>query len=409
MKKKRGDRNAGRARRSALLILALVVIAVLALPMAAFAASNITQEYRYADGQPQPNIPAGFVSGGVEYRLVATSAPTREGDMPTTRTYTYRLSGTISPSDLAKYQAMPGVVIKEVDAAYERATNDATCTVTVSGLATNDLTELKQKGYFQNTFSISDAAAASGKTTAVLPLAEVSYTPVDSNGDGLPESYTATMIYRGKETFEDVHYYDVTQTITSASTTPGSGDWIIVATYAPVGQTNTITSVTPTSNNGQGGVTPPADLGGGTTIGNPPTPLSPVRGLSPGDVARIGAQTGNFFTDLFNGNIPLGSFSVSGSWSAFSMLLSLVGIVTAVISFVLIFRNRAGRKFFGAFAIVFGVLAPVIWVLRDNLGTPVTVLNNHTPTVLILVILSVICFALRGSYVRERGFAYMDE
>jgi len=399
------DNSKFKLRRSTLFIFVLVLVGLLALPMAVFGATNITREYRYADGQPQPNIPSGFVSGGVEYRLVATSAPTREGDMPTTRTYTYLLSGNVSPDDLAAYQAMPGIIITEVDAKYERATNDAVCTVTVNGLATNDVNELKQKGYFQSTFSISDADSESGETTAELPLAEVSYTPVDSNGDGLAESYIATLIYRGTETFNDVHYYEVTQTITSKTMTPGTGDWIIVATYAPVGQTGTATPAPQNPGGGQTAVVPPVDQQG-TSIGNPATPLSSGAGLSPGDVTKIGAQSGNFLTDLFSGNIPLGSFSVTGNWSVLSLVLSLVAIVTAVISLVSTFMNGLGRRLFGGLAIVFGVLTPVLWAIIDNFGNPATILNNHTPVTLVLMIVSVICLALRGSRSRDRSFDY---
>ena len=398
-----------------LLIMAFALAAFLALPLAAFAASNITREYRYADGQPQPAIPGGFVTGGVEYRLAATSAPTREGDMATTRTYNYRLSGAVSPADLAAYQSLPGVIIKEVDATYERATNDAVCRVTVSGLPTNDLNDLKAKGYYQNVFTVADANSATGEAAVTLPIAEVSFAPV-LDSDGIPASYAATMIYRGTESFSGVHYYEVTQTITSKNTTTGGGEWVIVATFAPVALTNTGTTVTPgAGDNGAGGaVTPPVDQAGqnnGTTIGNTPTPLaSGIQGLSPDDTAKIGAQTGNFFKDLFSGNIPLGNFSVTGSWSALSALLGITGIVTAVLSLVSTFlANRVGRRLFGILAIAFGALTPIVWALLDSLNNPVTVLNSNTPVVLAIAVASVVCFFLRGNYVRDEEERYSQE
>jgi hypothetical protein len=144
-------------------------------------------------------------------------------------------------------------------------------------------------------------------------------------------------------------------------------------------------------------------------------------------------QTSNPFIALINGNVPLGSLTQSGAWSLLSLILSLIGVVSALVLIIggLIGRRRRDEhdidndeydvfcdeqdavydehevdydkqdeqeaqqsahkrtRIFRVLAIIAGVLTLVIWLLLDDLSQPMAWINSNTVFVALMFIVFV--------------------
>ncbi|MDR1271712.1 MAG: hypothetical protein LBK04_01785 [Clostridiales Family XIII bacterium] len=143
-------------------------------------------------------------------------------------------------------------------------------------------------------------------------------------------------------------------------------------------------------------------------------------------------QTGNVFTDLANGNVPLGGGGSSANevWSLLSLVLVLLGFAIAAVVMVSIIRRKpeeddagkegagkddagkegagkdvAGkegainltyRDLFGGAAVLLSLLTLLLWLIFDDLSNPMAWINDKTAIVAIPFVVQVALFTLRG-------------
>jgi hypothetical protein len=152
-------------------------------------------------------------------------------------------------------------------------------------------------------------------------------------------------------------------------------------------------------------------------------PVPKVSGLSISDIAKVNAQTGNPFIDTISGNVPLGSISTQGAWSALSMLLTAIALLNllalASAKLVSLFRSRnlAGRTpsqhteeadaYHGGHmaqlllaVVASAILTPALWLLLDDLTQPLVFANCWTMAVIVVF---VIHLTLLACYTLVRG------
>jgi len=212
-----------------LLMLGVLVSHAFAEPVSTVPADSLVNvEYRYLEGE-SVDIPQEIVQYGQRYRLVSQTEPTLENMLPTTRTYTYRVYGKLTEEGLAEAKALPGVSIIPVDLVFERQVEGRGI---IEGLSDNDVDnpDLPTKGLF----SVTSADAATGTVQSELSRAGVAYEVTSYDEFGLPETYKATLVFRGIESFKDFGYYEVNAQYTSTEQIGEKAQYVIVATYEPV-------------------------------------------------------------------------------------------------------------------------------------------------------------------------------
>jgi len=190
--------------------------------------NNLTIEYHYLEGEEdQVDIPETIIQFGREYRLLEVTDPVLEDTLPDTRTYSYRIDGTLSPADLELIEGIDGIVLTPVDVVVER---DVDKSEVVEGLPNNDVDYLP----ISKEFEIASANTPNMVTLDELDRAAVTYTITGYDEYGLPSSYSAQIVYRGIETFMEVGYY-MADTIYTRDVTLGETPlYVILATYEPV-------------------------------------------------------------------------------------------------------------------------------------------------------------------------------
>lgn len=214
------------------IILALVITAAviqIMLPAGVFAAQEypgsekvtVTQEYTYKAGE-RPNIPDEIIQFGQVLSLVSVSEPVESTTLPETRTYTYRVSGSYTPEQLS--QAPKDVKLRPV---YGTATRQVDRKETIKGLSDNDVDKLPKHKTYKNT----NGRGPGLKVEGDLALAEVRYEVTGHDPDGLPNKYTARVVYRGEETYSVLQYYEAETTYTRTVTEDGATTYTVVATY----------------------------------------------------------------------------------------------------------------------------------------------------------------------------------
>ncbi|MDR3304665.1 MAG: InlB B-repeat-containing protein [Clostridiales Family XIII bacterium] len=153
----------------------------------------------------------------------------------------------------------------------------------------------------------------------------------------------------------------------------------------------------------------------------PAEPITPQSEFDAQDQAKIAAQTGNPLTDLLNGNVPLGGPGVTDAWSLLSLILSVIGILSALILFIVALIRRKRYKtadesaqaelaesdgevrekqrkraaLTTALAIITGILVLVVWLILDDLTLPTTWINKWTPYVAVIFIVHIVCLVAR--------------
>ncbi|MDR0886958.1 MAG: hypothetical protein LBN22_11535 [Clostridiales Family XIII bacterium] len=142
-----------------------------------------------------------------------------------------------------------------------------------------------------------------------------------------------------------------------------------------------------------------------------------IHSYSVTDQARLADQTGNIFTDIGKGNVPLGNFQAQGTWSLLSMLLSVLSIVSVILfeMYRLIqkrhdidvnvyndtdFDNdintkdtKKKRTILGIIAAIFAFATPIAWLILDDTSLKMSWINNHTAFVAVLFVLYVVAIA----------------
>ena len=214
----------------AILVILLTIGVILSLPAGTFAAqlpgadgekTIVTQEFTYNEGE-EPNIPETISQFGQILTLVSVSKPVENESLPTSRSYTYSVSRTYTPSELS--QAPANVKLTPV---YGEGTRQVDREEIIENLSNNDVDKLPQRKVYNDTNGKGPDTDADGD----LALAEVKYEITGRDGDGLPNRYTAYVVYRGEETYTQLLYYTAVTTYTDTVTENGSKTYTVVATY----------------------------------------------------------------------------------------------------------------------------------------------------------------------------------
>jgi uncharacterized repeat protein (TIGR02543 family) len=204
---------------------------------------------------------------------------------------------------------------------------------------------------------------------------------------------------------------------------PSASAAAAVAAYNP-GAANTLTSevhlyavwkedkapVTPV-------VTPvtPVEPGDDDDITSAPAPENSdlaAEGFNQQDIDRIESQSGNPFSDLIGGKVPLGNGKTAAVWSLLSMLLSIIAVVITVLLAVgTLLRRKEGRdnEALGMYrseerartrgnllkipACAAGVLTLIIWLILDDLSLPLAWVNKWTGIIVVIFIIHLVLLA----------------
>ena len=367
-------------------VLLIALVFSLALPSVAFAAPgdpeesvNVTMEYRYAEGQPI-EIPQTINRLGREYRLLSQEPPVLESTLPQSRTYSFRIDGALSKDDYDIVKDLANTTITPVNVEMEREVDKTI----VMDMINNDIDDVPLTRQF-------DVTSASGGTKkATLQRAGVTFDIVKDN-TGYPIKYSATVVYRGIETYEDLGYYVVDTTYERQEGLPDVNQYIIVATYEPV-DTGTTQLPATISEEPQGGVDEPVQ----------------VSVFSEEDLVRLDNQTGNPVTDILSNNVPLGSGAVKDAWSVLSFLISAVGLIFSIvliISAILsrkksietygeVDSNKNIRLVLKIVAILVGISVGVLWYILDSTSLPMVWINKHTSAIGLVFIAQIAVFVV---------------
>jgi len=221
-------------RRSyAVFAIAVITLCCLAFPPQATAAEKppaeppqkIQKEYRYTDTQAPPTIKKTFNDkSGNTYELISSDAPVIDPAFtPPSQHYNHQITkeipleginalGTYFPATVpiqdgyyvgAISLAADGYAVTNV---YESLTGQVDRSYVIQNLPDNDASRLPA----QMAFEVSSDASVGATTTATLNLLDVQYEVAGTNALGLPNNYTAYLVFRGQESWLAPHHYVVT-------------------------------------------------------------------------------------------------------------------------------------------------------------------------------------------------------
>jgi hypothetical protein len=142
--------------------------------------------------------------------------------------------------------------------------------------------------------------------------------------------------------------------------------------------------------------------------GNAPEPLP---GFSAEDMARLEAQTGNPFVDLFRGNVVWGHPFTDATWSLLNALMAIAAFILAVIFSAHIIRERRNRRGAGAVweadktrdrrvaalnkaVAVAGLVTVAFVALTADPSKPMTWVNQWTPPAAALFVVQLVLLTL---------------
>jgi hypothetical protein len=393
--------NTMKSIKRSIIGLSIVLAFILAMPMTVFATeppsneNNLTLEYRFAEGE-SPDVAPVVSQFGINYRLVGQSDPVREDSLANTRDYTYRINGLLSPDDLATIQNIQGLSLTPVN---QKMTRKIDSTAILTGLTNNDVDSLLESTQYA-------AAVEAMKTAGAVyvegpKLTGVTFEVTLWEGgvvNGLPAEYSADIIVRGVEEYTIIGYYIANMTYTTSVLDSETPIYVIVAEYEPIDLPIVEdTIVEEIEEEGDGEIVEPIDQ-------------TFFDGLTEDDLIMMDNQTGNPFTDIASGNVPLGGGSVRGGVSLLSAILSIVAVAFLIINIIAlaVYRKRkddlseygvdeeqamAGRRRKNAFVAlicIVSVLVPVIWIALDNLTFPFVWLNAWTAVVAVCFVIDVV-------------------
>lgn len=355
---------------------------------------NITVEYRYTEGETVV-VPETIKQFGQDYNLISQEPPVLESSMPSLRTYNFRITGALTEKELATLTDLPGFTATPVYIDREREVEREK----IITQRTNDIDDIPLTEVFQV------SSASSGTIDAPLNRSGVTFDDSKTTYDpwGLPTSYTAKVIYRGVETYQELGYYSGQATFQKTAMDGSTNVYIIVATYEPTstdGGTITTTTTTPAE---------PTDSTGSTT----PEPVStvPNADFTEEELRMMDSQTPlsatSPFKNIADGLTPLGSAKIGSAWSVLSLFFSMLAVILLIITVI---GTIAGRKNYlslpeeeqafykkrksiiRALLCIFSVLTPVTWLALEDMTTPQVWINRWTLYVGIALILTIILF-----------------
>ena len=250
-------------RKKVTIVLLITMAALAMLPVGAFCAQEsaqgekvtATREFTYREGET-PDIPDSIIQFGQTLVLASVSSPVANKSLPQTRTHTYSVSTTYTPDQLA--QAPSNVTLTPV---YGEGKRQVDRKETIRNLPNNDVEKLPKRKTYTDTDGRGPGAAVNGD----LALAEVRYEVTGLDTDGLPNKYSAHVVYRGEETFTNLLYYTAEEIFTRDVAEGGETLYTVVATYegyAPAPGYGTDGGYVP-AGPGDGNVPPRPDAGMG--------------------------------------------------------------------------------------------------------------------------------------------------
>jgi len=279
---------------------------------------SIKIEYRYSKGEEgKLNIPNSITRYGRTYHLVSKADPVLESKLPSSRTYTWLVDGTISETEMHLLNGMDGVELRPTEVEIGRVTDK---THIMEGLPTNDVEALPLTKEF---------------TEGVLERAAVRFDVEGLDDFDLPLSYKAEIIFRGLEIYLGPGY-EVSATYTTTEDLDGVPVYVVVATYAPDG----LAPVSGTASRGGGGA---GGAGaGGDGPANIPTPavIPPIDNEPDAPPAGLGESTA-IQDDLIPqgaGTTGLGKPFVMQPWLI--ILLAFAGVLGGLAIWMMIARQR---------------------------------------------------------------------
>jgi hypothetical protein len=400
--------------------LLLTLLLTLAFPTAAMAAPtneeaeaspNLTMEYRYAEGETV-NIPQTLTQGGTTYHLISRTDPVLESTLPRTRTYTYKIDGNISKKDLAEIKNIPNIVLTPVNVEMEREVDKHEI---IKNLPNNDVEYLAK----QQVFNVTSATKKTGIEAKKLARAGVTYTVTALDSRDIPSKYSAEVVYRGMETYEDLGYYTAHVSYQTEEVVGNIAQYVIVAQYAPEqdfpGTESEVTTEEPAVTT--------------ETIPEQAVPEASVPDAVPEEevdtiTQQFENQTGNPIRDIIDGNAPTGSFGFVGAWSVISLAIVLLSLIwsTGLLLSVIIRRNntidkyadisyakKSLSKLMSVATIVLGVVTALIWYLLDDISLPMVLINNRTALIFVFFLVQIGFFILSGALRRGENKGEADD
>ncbi|MCL2807131.1 MAG: hypothetical protein FWD27_03055 [Coriobacteriia bacterium] len=286
---------------------------------------NVTVEYHYYEGEEnQLDIPQTITQFGREYRLLGVSEPILESTLPDTRTYSYRINGTLSLADLELIEGIEGIALTPVEIAVER---DVDKTEVIDGLPNNDVDYLP----YSKEFEISSASSANAVTLDELSRAGVTYKITGYDEYGLPSSYEATIVYRGVESFLETAYYLADVTYYRDEVVGETPQYVVVATYEPTEESQEAASPEPLEEELL--VTEP----------EPEEPLLTGEDVipSPDEVLEQLIDQGVQTMNIGGQEVPLWGATHPHVWTLADLIMSIIGVVIAVLTVV---RLMVGQR-----------------------------------------------------------------
>ena len=216
-------------KKIAIMALLVAMGAIVMLPADAFYALEgaqgekvtATREFTYKEGE-DPDIPESISQFGQTLTLASVSAPVRNTASTQTRTYSRRVPATYTPDQLA--QAPPNATLTPV---YGEGRRQVDRKETIRDLPNNDVEKLPMRKTYADTDGRGPGAASDGD----LALAEVKYEVTGLDTDGLPNKYSAHVVYRGEEKHTVLLYYTAEETYTREAAEGGETTYTVVATY----------------------------------------------------------------------------------------------------------------------------------------------------------------------------------
>ena len=219
---------------------------------------TVIQEYTYQEGET-PEIPDTITQYGRVFTLATVSEPMKSTSLPTTRAYTYQVPLIYKPEELS--QVPPNVALTPV---YGEGKRQVDRMEAIYDLPDNDVEKLPKQKAYPDTKGNGPGAGA-----GVLVLAEVRYEVTSRDKDGLPDGYTAHVIYRGEEPYKALSHYTAVATYTGVVTEDGVTTYTVAATYEYVVPVeDEANAPVPPDNNGDSLDGSSEVFGGGAGAGN---------------------------------------------------------------------------------------------------------------------------------------------
>jgi len=311
----------------AVLLLVTITVVMMIFPAGTFAAgapqaaagekTTVTREFTYMEGE-SPNINQEISQFGQVLTLVSVSEPKANKGLPKKRSYTYQVSKSYTPEQLS--QAPKNVTLTPV---YGTGKRQVDREETIKNLPDNDVDRLPLIKTYNNTDGHGPGTHVKGE----LMLAEVRYEIAGRDEYGLPDNYTAYVVYRGEETYTALLYYEAVTTYTETVTEDTGTTYTVVATYegdAPEEEITEESAAGYTDDDDYGAAVADDGSGGGGTAD---------------DEGIAGTETEAAKTSSFSFPFTLGELSTLGTAAIATMAAAIIALL-----FIGIYNRRRLRE-----------------------------------------------------------------